>query len=353
VIWNGTERKTVFLLGAGATRGAFTHVRVNHKKIVAPLNFDFFNIAKAFANAQQDDGFRHRFERIRKVFREEFPTRGRWPIPMEEAFSLLFVSKEFPGIYARRGRKRAAGTRQEIEDFLRLTFGILSAIEEKVSALNLYARLAGGLSAGDTILSLNYDTLLDSMLVNQGWNPTVGYGLEGGTGKVVWHRDKPTLSPRLSGVKLLKLHGSLNWYVKGSFEKLEKIFAAKPSKVLIQARPRTNEMDGYVRQIIPPIYGKFFAHSHWQTLWQKAHKAVMEAEAFVVIGCSLAVTDFHLSGMLGNAIKRRKADGNKFEVVAAVDRGLPVRRKWLGLVRGCVSRQYQFNSFEKFAKKHL
>ena len=129
-------------------------------------------------------GFVTRYERIRKVFRDEFPTRGRWPIPMEEAFSLLYVSKDFPEIYVpSRGRHRKPGSRREIEDFLRLTFGILSAIEARVDHTNLYARLVSHLGAGETILTLNYDTLLDSALVDAGWNPVKGYGLMGGSGK--------------------------------------------------------------------------------------------------------------------------------------------------------------------------
>src|SRR5207249_13322 len=110
-----------------------------------------------FVRAQDRGGFRARYRRIREVFREEFPTRGRWPLPMEEAFSLLFVSKDFPEIYVRRGRRRQAGTRKEIEDFLRLTFGILSAIEVEVNPDNLYAKLASKLETGDKVLTLNYD----------------------------------------------------------------------------------------------------------------------------------------------------------------------------------------------------
>jgi hypothetical protein len=220
VIWNGTSRKTVFILGAGATRGAFPHVRVNGKKIQAPLNGDFFKVVEAFVRAHDgNDGLRARYTRLRRVFRDEFPTRGRWPIPMEEAFSLLFVSKDFPEIYIRRGRRRKAGTRKEIEDFLRLTFGILSAIELEVRQDNLYAKLASRLESGDRILTLNYDTLLDSALVNAGWDPAKGYGLIGAPSKITWRRHRPVFSARLSDVKLLKLHGSLNWYVRGSFNR--------------------------------------------------------------------------------------------------------------------------------------
>ena len=185
MIWNGSSRKTVFILGAGATRGAFPHARVKRKKIVAPLNGDFFDVAKSFAYAKGNEGFRQRYDRIRKVFQEEFPTRGHWPIPMETAFSLLYVSKDFPGIFARRGRLRQAGTRQEIEDFLKLTFGILTAIEAEVSGQNHYIELVSRLEPGDTILTLNYDTLLDSALVDAGWDPAKGYALTGDRKSVV------------------------------------------------------------------------------------------------------------------------------------------------------------------------
>jgi hypothetical protein len=353
LIWNGVSRKTVFILGAGATRGAFSHARVHGKKIVAPLNGDFFRVARAFANADGNHGFKERYDRIRKVFQQEFPTRGKWPIPMEVAFSLLYVSKDFPAIYGRRGPHRHAGARKEIDDFLRLTFGILSSIEANVRGPNLYQRMVTKLEPHDTILTLNYDTLLDSALVDAGWDPSKGYGLTGGTGKIQWTRARPPLANSLAHVKLLKLHGSLNWYVRGSFERLGDVFEKKPSKVLISQPPRINEMGGFVRQIVPPIYGKFFAHKHWQTLWTEAHSALVGAENLVVIGCSLVDTDFHLSGMLGNAIQRRKNDQQPFTLAVAVDRGLQVRRKWLTVVQGCAKKTSHYNSFEHFAKKHF
>jgi hypothetical protein len=352
MIWNGASLKTVFILGAGATRGAFSHVRVNGKKISAPLNGDFFKIAEAFARAHSGGEFQARYNRVRKVFREEFPTRGRWPIPMEEAFSLLFVSKDFPEIYARRGRQRKPGARREIEDFLRLTFGILSAIEVEVKPDNLYAKLASRLESGDRILTLNYDTLLDSALVTEGWNPEKGYGLIGSTKKFQWRRPRPTFSPRVAGVKLLKLHGSLNWYARGSFAQLARVFERGPSKVIISDRPRTNEFRRLIRQIIPPVYGKFFGHKHWRTLWTTAHDAVFDAEVIVVIGCSLVDTDFHLTGMLSHAVTKRKRDHNPFKIALVVDR-TTVRRKWMRLLRGCAMRQMERNSFQRFAKDLL
>jgi hypothetical protein len=121
----------------------------------------------------------------------------------------------------------------------------------------------------------------------------------------------------------------------------------------VSERPRTNEFHNLIRQIIPPVYGKFFAHKHWRALWTAAHKALVEAEVIVVIGCSLVDTDFHLTGMLSHAITRKKHDHSPFVKAVVVDR-IRVRRKWLRLLKGCTSNSKEsFNSFEHFAKKCL
>ena len=352
MIWNKTSRKTVFILGAGATRGAFSHVVLNRRRIRAPLNWDFFKIAKTFAAAQRNGGFQERYDRIRKVFREEFPTRGRWPIPMEEAFSLLYVSKDFPEIYVTRGRRRQAGTRKEIEDFLRLTYGILSTIESKAPEQNLYSQLIAQLEPQDTLITLNYDTLVDSALVDAGWDPQAGYGLIGGKKRISWSRQRPHAFP-LAGIKLLKLHGSLNWYVKGSFQKLGRVFEAKPSRVLISKPARTNEIHGLVRQIVPPIYGKFFGHKHWREIWDQAYKSLVGAEVLVIIGCSLVNTDFHLSGMLSHAVKKRKVSKDPLRLLVTVDRSVKTRRKWTALSNGITLKNMSYPSFKRFAKACL
>ncbi len=354
MIWKGRDRKTFFILGAGATRGAFTHALLNRKRIRAPLNSDFFKVVETFVRAQKNHGgFRARYERIRKVFKDEFPTRGRWPIGMEEAFSLLYVSKDFPEIYrAPQGRHRQAGSRREIEDFLRLTFAILTVIESKVATDTLYDRLVANVGPQDCIMTLNYDTMLDSALVRSGWNPARGYDIGGASSKIEWRMKKPAAVARLRDVKLLKLHGSLNWYVRASYDELSAVFQKKPSKIVISQLPRTNETQRFIRQIVPPIYGKFFGHSHWQRLWDTAHKELVSAELVVVIGCSLVDTDFHLHGMIGHAIAVRKKHRRMLDAAIVVN-GTTVRRKWLRLLKGSFLTKEQFRRFSGFAEAYL
>ncbi|GMV96221.1 MAG: hypothetical protein AMXMBFR83_05890 [Phycisphaerae bacterium] len=267
---------------------------------------------------------------------------------MEEAFGLLYMAKDFPDVYRTgRGRPRQAGHLQEIEDFLRLVFGIFSLLGRHSSNATGYDRLAGKLESGDTIITLNYDTLLDSALVRRGWTPRYGYCLGDSQRKFRW---APAPRPgNLDKVSLLKLHGSVNWYVRGSYRELNRVFASKP--VLI-ANLRKNERTGYIRQIIPPIYGKFFAHAHWRNLWDKAYRALLDSDVLVVIGCSLVDTDFHLRALLSRVSQLRKRENRPFKRAVFVDR-VTVRRKWKKVLQGSLRQSWGFPNFENLLSKEL
>ena len=151
MIWRGEDRPTVFILGAGATRGAIRHVLVNRKRLKPPLNGDFFRVAKTYVSAHNPTSDIHaRYRKLRAALKTEFKLKGD-PM-MEEAFSLLYVSKDFPGVFGTgRGRRPKRGTRREIADFLRITFGMLSALDQR---------------------HLNGDTLYDAMARSLGRTPS-------------------------------------------------------------------------------------------------------------------------------------------------------------------------------------
>jgi hypothetical protein len=345
----GINHKTVFLLGAGATRGAIDHVVINQKRLKPPLNSDFFKVADTYARASgigSEDA--KRIDRLRRIFKDIIPIKG--DPSMEEAFSLLYIAKDFPEIYnAGRGRKKASGTQREIEDFLKLTFSILTAIDKLAPADNGYKRLVKKLGPTDTVISLNYDTALDSALAHYGWDPKIGYALGGGRRKVEW---KPACGDEkldIEGIRLLKLHGSVNWYVRGSYADLSKVLTSKPVFV---SGPRKNEVRQHIRQIIPPIYGKFFGHNHWENLWKKAFKELCEAELIVVIGCSLVDTDFHLRALLSRVVKHRKGKNAAFQNAFFVA-GTKTRRKWQKVLKGSYKRTIGYPNFEQFLRKEL
>ena len=350
MLLNGVDYKTVFLLGAGATRGAVRHVLVKQKRLKPPLNGDFFDVAATFVRAYGTESIEaKRLGRLNRFFKEELPIKGK--PPMETAFSLLYVVKDFHEIYRDGpGRKPLPGERREVEDFLLLVFRILCALDDHAPGKNGYDRLVSRLGPKDTLITLNYDTLLDSALVRCGWNPNKGYGLTGNPKKVQWKPAQGSPDPNLVAVRLLKLHGSLNWFVRGSFADLSAVFESKPVRV---SPPRRNEMNKHVRQIIPPIYGKFFRHSHWRTLWEAAYNALREAEMLVVIGCSLVDTDFHLRALISRVSQYRKKSAKPFRHAFLVDHSLQVRRKWMTSIKGSTKKVSSIKGFEQFLRKEL
>lgn len=348
MIVNGKNYKTAFILGAGATRGAIQHVLVNRKRIKPPLNADFFKVAETYAKAKGVRSVdKQRLARLTRVFKDEIPLKRP---TMEEAFSLLYIAKDFPEIYKTGpGKKPAAGNRKEIEDFLRLTFDILRVLDSETNKDTRYDSLANRLGLDDTIISLNYDTLLDSALVRHGWDPRNGYGLPGGKKKIKWLPSSADNQPDLSEVRLLKVHGSVNWFVHGSYGNLAKAFESKP--VLVTG-PRKNEKKGYIRQIVPPIYGKIFDHDHWRSLWTQGFEELCSADILVVIGCSLIDTDFHLRALLSRVVKHRKKTGNKFRSAIFVA-GTKTRRKWQKALKGSYKATKGYPRFDQFLKKEV
>jgi len=312
------------------------------------LNSDFFGVAETYALAcGAASAEAKRVERLKRVFREYLPVK-RDSLTMEVAFSLLFMAKDFPQIYSgTRGRRRAPGDSQEIEDFLCLTFDILTLLDRADRADTLYDTLAAVLRPHDAVVTLNYDTLFDSALVRKGWDPRRGYGVSGAADKFRWY--PRFTNPDLDNVRLLKLHGSLNWYVKGSFSDLSAVFQKKPTRI---ERPRRNEIGGYIRQIVPPIYGKFFGHDHWQSLWLMAYRALRQAEVLIVIGCSLVDIDFHLRALVGRVARWRKKDQNPFRRLVLVDR-VGVRRRWARALKGAYVRQGGYRTFSAFMRREV
>lgn len=350
--WRGAERRAAIILGAGATLGAIGTVLVKQRHISPPLNCNFFSIAEAFAKTQSS-AYRERLKRLKRFFAQGYGIRGQWPLPMETAFSRLYAAKDFPAIYTSgAGRRPQGGRQREVEDFLRLTTSLLCAIERSIKdGQNGYDGLVSSLGGDDCLISLNYDTALDSSLIRAGWRPEKGYGLAIGKGRFKWTmQNKPHLSQRLACVRLLKLHGCSNWYVRTNrhHKSVEKIFTSKPSKVIVSATPKINEPGAMLRQIVPPIYGKFFAHDHWKALWTKAYEALVKSELLIVIGCSLQESDFHLWGTIRHAAQTRKSATKPFHEVIVVDKK-GARERWRGLLAGCAPKfNANFTKFEKF-----
>lgn len=349
--------KTTLILGAGATRGAIKGYNTNGCRLNVPLNGDFISIARKFVRIPQKQTQKSKLDRLTGFIYDEigWPKSKKTPT-MEEIFSMAYTAKDFPEVY-KSGRGRKPDSLREVQDFLDVLLAIFRAVDDYIvnntNRDNLYRELVSLLEANDTIITLNYDTLLDRALLLRGWNPQKHYG-EDFTRKLKGTAFRSCKEEPLRNVKLLKLHGSFNWFVKRSRdENLDIIFKKKPSQIFWPNDMRWNEKKGYVRQIIPPLYGKFFSHTFWEDLWTTAFKEIVSSDRLIVIGCSLVETDFHLRAFLGRVkvIKRNKNSRFKEVIIVDPDKEQRPQNNFKKVLRGCISRFKSMNSFESFIKQ--
>lgn len=136
------------------------------------------------------------------------------------------------------------------------------------------------------IISFNWDLVLDELLSGTGLTKSF-YGL--GAGK--------------KGVRLLKPHGSLNWFEQRTGKHLRsakkvtlvgkekdaiyafKQFRAPKSK---KSPPRT-----YMPLVVQPVLNKEFDGSLFEKLWQNVVSVLSTATEVRFLGYSLAMADFH------------------------------------------------------------
>lgn len=200
--------RTAIILGAGASRGASCFEKTNFK---APLDTDFFKICQVLMHFKPD------LVNLIKFVREEFsPTLNN---RMEEVFTsvesldLFFETTKFekgPRV------KKYAKILNQYSYYLSLVFLALNEKIAKGGELSCvyHDKLVSTLEATDTIISFNYDTIIESSLksvAKKKWNPKMGYGIEIKSGTNHWcnHTGKGRVAAE--GIALLKLHGSLNW----------------------------------------------------------------------------------------------------------------------------------------------
>jgi hypothetical protein len=160
-----------------------------------------------------------------------------------------------------------------------------------------------------TIITFNYDLVAETMLDSLGvpWN----------YGTLDTNDDQRPEGPEC--VKLLKLHGSINWYrprdPKGNLT--GRLETPKTYEDVLRA--------GAAPHIIPPTWQKNFT-DYMALVWDDAVQAISDATRLGILGFSLPESDTHFkyllaAGLRNNISLRRVAFATKQST-------LPVERLW-------------------------
>lgn len=148
----------------------------------------------------------------------------------------------------------------------------------------------------NSFISLNYDILLDSALLSLRPEWDVDYGI----------KFRNFANPRQNlGIKLLKLHGSLNWKFCPVCNSMELNLEGKIADKIITERIRCSKDKAVQRPvIIPPTWLKVYDNAYLVKIWSEAEHVLRRSSKVFFIGCSLPESDFHIRYLLKKSLYR-------------------------------------------------
>ncbi len=252
--------------------------------------------------------------------------------------------------YFSHGSRTIVAVRQAIQEILTTCTPIPSP--------SLYIEFVNRLTAYDTILTFNYDTLLEDALdkIGKPYSLTPEWWL-------AEHSQQLAQKEFLKRyVEVVKLHGSIDWYDKNYHDEARRyhgefghdvpdndpIFGSTPSIPFeslargevesdhgenLLARvfrvpnhrgyfPFTDKSYTVVPFLLPPAYDKILGHDPIRDLWRNMHRTLDAYSAIIVIGYSMPPYDGYAYEALGYLIASYQAGGAK---TSFGDRRVPIQ----------------------------
>ena len=256
--------------------------------------------------------------------------RDFWAINIDDMES---IQKEFPTFEEALGILELARTRQEsfagyysstnrIDEIINdLTYLMAEVLKEtlKTKQCGNHYDLVQGLKRENLLqdccfISLNYDILIDNAMIAVQGDYDLDYGIDflnydlkdGG-----WYKPDQSRS-----VKLLKLHGSLNWLYCSVCKKI-RITPKKKSVPEIayieKSAHRKNNLceiceSKYVPILVPPTYFKNMSNYYLTTIWHLSENIIKTAKKVFFCGYSMPDSDIHIKYLLKRALNNGDAN---------------------------------------------
>lgn len=326
----------VIVLGAGATRGATTS---KHRGVEPPLNADFFTQVQRITSSKH-------VPTVEQVMRDVVELFGaNFSITMEEYFtrleSLATMSSLAPATDRALAPEKIRAKRDRLKSVLAAVLEESTDVSKKDSPVcEHHAAVARALEPRDTIISFNYDCVMDHALRRTAegrWSARYGYSLPNPyrvVGSEHWDADQAPVGSN-STINLLKLHGSINWQLPR---------AERSEDSPIRLKQRLYQQNGTPQfTIIPPEFVKNIGDDrNFKALWRNAERAIRHAEVVALVGFSFTPTDLHVDSLFRIA---QAGGNNKLRSLVIANPSQLDRRRIRAvfsksLQRGRIVRQY-------------
>jgi len=336
----------VYLLGAGANQ-----LVTDWDGLRPPLSCNFFQMAlqsEKFSDESYTDRLTTVYDYISRYWKKSINDLRNTPFNLEDFFTFLQLQ-----IYETNPTEDSV----RYSELSTIEFLLKSFLAEYLSDLELFARRSDVMREfgaviyreQPTVVTLNYDCILEALVESaSGINTTIPQSLSGEydisaeiSDEELWYShfnwnrplaygiqfdevqlERAGLSTYVEGSrfyshpdnklypwKILKLHGSLNWFRYMPFRKYppvnpsdEQLPKEKLEEVLlIQGRwwfIAPPDLRGWLLDplIITPVLYKsqFYEHRVFSNTWRQAHNELSTCKRLAVVGYSFAPTDFYV-----------------------------------------------------------
>jgi hypothetical protein len=332
----------VLLLGAGATRGGL------HKRpIPPPVDADFFELAgqikghgtPELAGKVLKDVWTL-YQRVAGIGLEDYYR----DIETRESISKFAKTANQPMNWPKRKR--------DLEELIRRVIIHTTCKHDEQKHLQpltstSHRQILGKLEPGDVILTFNYDTLVeDSFGRNSMWTPRGGYGDKVYGVTSAWCRRWFSARPKIathqqSKIRLLKLHGSINW------------ITYKTGQVKIKERPFVVRSGRFEKvSILPPGWNKKVSVLPYKLLWRETRLKLEQCETLIVIGYSLPETDLLAKALFSEVVRSRAARKDYLKQLHLADPVDSVKQKFINLfvpTMNAKSKIFRYKDINEFA----
>ena len=336
----------VFLFGAGATRGGLIL-----REVPPPLDGDFFGIARQLQGHGTPlltkrvlTDVWSLYSRVNGIGLEEFYR----DIETREKIGSFAKAQHKPKDWKRR--------RRDLDELIRRTVIQTTCDTSKSPHTPLvsggHRKLLKKLKANDTIITFNYDTVIEESFEDAKlWTPSGGYGA-GVYGHNLdwarkWLKERGQSKCPASKLRLLKLHGSINWVLN-----INKHVRIKPRPYVVRTKNNKPTFDSVA--ILAPGWNKPIAKAPFKGLWRDARLRLQQAKSIVIIGYSLPETDLLARGLFAEVVRSRVAKRKLLAQLHVADPNTAVVQRLIDLFTpalGAFGQICKYNGIEDLAKR--
>ncbi len=313
----------VVLFGAGATRGAF-----ETNRLPPPIDADFFEIAGQIKGHGTPTLARKVLGDVRNLYGRIFG------VGLENYYRDIETRAKISSFAKSANKPKDWQKRQQhLEEFIRRVI-IHTTCNSREGHLEpayslFHRKILGDLKKGDSVLTFNYDLVVEESFGSTGiWTPVGGYGdafhgMRSGWSKTWLSKRHLTTSDR-SKIRLLKLHGSVNWIL---YKTREVKLKDRPFVV----RRRGNQVVSETVSILPPGWNKRIDRNPYRQLWKEARLKLEQCKTLIIVGYSLPETDLLAKALFAEVVRLRAARKNYLKQLHLADPNDAVKQKFVEL----------------------